>query len=145
MDERDIIVAEIKGISYSDKMINLHIRNEKFGKLDKGLLVQVNSCLINKMKTHFVENRGVSFIFGINGYIWLTIQNGQFSSENLEKIAKFRNLIELFNDEFVSLSPELIFEVYGLVSNYKAKDLMVRENKMKLIELIKALILNARN
>lgn len=51
--EGDILVTEIKSANHVEKSIGLHIRHEKFGKLENGIAIKVNSCLIKKMKTHF--------------------------------------------------------------------------------------------
>lgn len=144
MDENDLIVAEIKGISYAEKLISLHIRNDKFGKLGNGVLVEVNNCLIGKMKTHFWEHKGVQLIFGINGFIWMAPVNGIFSPEFLENVARFRNLISIFNDSFISILPEFLFEVHTLTASHKSKDLIVPENRAMITQQIKSSILKSK-
>ena len=67
----DLIVAEIKTIQNNNRNINLHIRYEKFGKLDNGVLIPVNSCLIKKMNSHFIEKDDLTIIFALNGFIWI--------------------------------------------------------------------------
>ena len=39
LTEGDLVVAEVQQISNMDKSINLHIRNESFGKLKSGALL----------------------------------------------------------------------------------------------------------
>ena len=51
LKEGDLIVCEIKNINLNDKSINLHIRHNKFGLLKKGILIEVNSCLVKRMKS----------------------------------------------------------------------------------------------
>lgn len=143
MKENDLIVAEIKGINYSEKQISLHIRNEKFGKLGKGLLVEVNNCLIPKMKTHFIDFAGVSFIFGTNGYIWLqSAAGGEATAECLENIAKFRNLIMILNESFFIVHPDMLSELHKKLTGYRARDLIVPENRKAVLEIIKTAMIN---
>lgn len=144
MSEGDLLVAEIKGISYSEKLISLHIRNDRFGKLGKGVLVEVNNCLIGKMKQHFVEHKNVQFIFGINGFIWMSPASGVFTAEFHESVAKFRNLIGILNDAFVSITADFLFEINALLGAYKAKDLIVPENRVKITDQIKSGVLGRK-
>lgn len=139
----DLIVAEIKSISSFNGNINLHIRYEKFGKLKFGVLVSVNSCLIKKMKTHFVERDGIELIFGLNGFIWICY-NEELTVEKMESIAKMRNIIGLLNENYISLHPSFLFEIFIFTKKYKAKDLLIEENKNVLIEKIKKSILSKK-
>ena len=139
----DLIVAEIKSISSFNGSINLHIRYEKFGKLKNGILINVNSCLIKKMKTHFVEKDGIELIFGLNGFIWICYKN-ELTEDKMENMAKMRNIIGLLNEHYISLHPSFLFEIFTFTKKYKAKDLLIEENKNILIEKIKNSILSKK-
>jgi exosome complex RNA-binding protein Rrp4 len=134
--EGDVIVAEVKSVSYSDKTIGLHIRHEKFGKLDSGIVIEVNNCLIKRMKTHFYERHEIEFIFGVNGVIWMAPKSKTFDQGTLEVMAKFRNLFTILNDAFIAIHPELVFEIFAMTSAYKAKDLILPQNKAQVIEFV---------
>uniref|UniRef100_A0A0N5BRC3 KH_dom_type_1 domain-containing protein n=1 Tax=Strongyloides papillosus TaxID=174720 RepID=A0A0N5BRC3_STREA len=67
----DLISGEIHSI-YSDGTILLQTRSSKYGKLGKGVLVKVPFYLVTRSKTHlFKHEKGVSFVFGCNGNIWV--------------------------------------------------------------------------
>lgn len=34
-------------------------------------MIPVNSCLIKKMNSHFVEKDDLTIIFALNGFIWI--------------------------------------------------------------------------
>uniref|UniRef100_A0A0N4ZH35 KH_dom_type_1 domain-containing protein n=1 Tax=Parastrongyloides trichosuri TaxID=131310 RepID=A0A0N4ZH35_PARTI len=67
----DLISGEIHSI-YQDGTILLQTRSSKYGKLGKGVLVKVPFYLVKRSKSHlFKHERGVSFVFGCNGSIWV--------------------------------------------------------------------------
>jgi exosome complex RNA-binding protein Rrp4 len=142
MREGDLLVAEIKSVSYAEKMIGLHIRNERFGRLGRGYLVEVNNCLVRKTKSQFVEHKGVQFIFGMNGFVWLAPASGELGADYLEVAAKFRNLLLLLNESFVSIGPDFLFEVNGALGEYRARDLLVPENREKILEKVRGISRN---
>jgi len=135
--EGDIVVAEIKSVSYSEKTIGLHIRHEKFGKLDTGALIEVNNCLIKRMKTHFYEKHEIEFIFGVNGVIWMAPKSRTYDPETLETMAKFRNIFIILNEAFIAIHPELVFEIFTMSATHKAKDLILPQNKAQIVEFVK--------
>ncbi len=137
----DLIVAEIKNPNLMNNTLNLHLRNEKFGKLSNGIVIAVNSCLIKKMKTHFIDFEEVLMIFGLNGFVWIQSRANEPSTETLEKIAKLRNIILVLNESGISLHPSNILDLYHNINNYRAKDLRSESNKTKLLEFLKNKIL----
>lgn len=141
MREGDLLVAEIKSVSYAEKMIGLHIRNERFGRLGRGVLVEVNNCLVRKCKSQFVVEAGVQFIFGMNGFVWLAPADGNFSPEFFETAARFRNLLLLFNDAFVTIAPDTLFEFNATLGGCRARDLLVPENRDKILAEVRAFVL----
>lgn len=134
----DLLVTEIKNVNTKNQAIHLQIRNEKFGKLRKGILVPVNSCLIKKMNTHFQTHDGITMIFALNGFIWLESKTEEVS---FEKIAKMKNLIVLLSSNYLSIHPKFLCEVYDELGSYSAKDLLLKKNQTKIIESLRARIL----
>lgn len=108
--EGDLVVAEIQGVSSQDKSISLHIKSNKYGKLDKGILVKVCHNLINRSKMHYIElNAGITIIMAMNGNIWLKPSNDkELSKELFQTIAKFKNLLGILNENFIGIKSELL-------------------------------------
>ena len=129
LDVGDLVVAEIRSASKMDFNVSLHIRHEQFGKLGKGLLIPVNSCLIQRMSRHIVEQHGLRFIFGVNGFIWIQDVEEQYTLSGLESIAKFRNLVRVLNAAMVTITPDLLFGLYMQLSSVAAKDLLLPANR----------------
>lgn len=70
--ENDLICAEVQTIN-RDGTILLHTRNTKYGKLENGICITVNSSLISHLSSHFVTlDCGVDLVLGKNGNIWIT-------------------------------------------------------------------------
>ncbi|CAN6482629.1 unnamed protein product [Victoria cruziana] len=71
-EENDVICAEVRGFQH-DGSLHLQARSEKYGKLEKGLLLTVSPYLVKRRKQHFhyLEQFGVDLILGCNGFIWV--------------------------------------------------------------------------
>lgn len=70
-----------------DGTILLHTRNTKYGKLENGIFISVQSILITHLSQHFITlDCGVDIILGKNGYIWITekIDYGYNKNSDLE-------------------------------------------------------------
>lgn len=143
LDLGDLIVAEIKSVSKVDFNINLHLRHEKFGKLQSGALVSVNNSLIKRMTKHIVEYSGLELIFAVNGFIW--IKSFEMNAESLEKVAKFRNIIRILDESMIPIYPALLFDLYEQSADVKAKDLLLASNRKKISEGVKTSILSRNN
>ena len=159
------LLSEIKSVNYEEKIISLHVRTEKFGKLEGGFLVPVNNCLVNKMKTafHYLDQE-ILVVFAVNGFIWIqefdskeknakmggfkdpsdqTIHeesndNGSSNTEKVQKMIVLKNIIECLNKLFVVISPETVFGVYKKF-NWEAKRFRDSSNYDEIIEFIKIL------
>ena len=82
-----IFVGKKLAISSRDKSIELHIKSDKYGKLDQGLLVKVSHNLVKRQKVHYIElNIGVVIIFAMNGQFWLMPAPGKNSSNGSTRI-----------------------------------------------------------
>lgn len=133
--EGDLVVAEIQSISSRDKSIELHIKSDKYGKLDQGLLVKVSHNLVKRQKVHYIElNIGVVIIFAMNGQFWLMPAPGKNSSKEMhETIAKLKNLLEILNEKFVGIKSELLLDLFEKCNNISAKALLDEEVRGKIV------------
>lgn len=72
LKEGDLLNAEVQGL-FSDGGCSLHTRSLRYGKLRNGMLLQVPSSSIIRLRTQVYRLPGdVDMILGINGYIWLS-------------------------------------------------------------------------
>ncbi|CAL9772044.1 unnamed protein product [Musa acuminata subsp. burmannicoides] len=71
-EENDVICAEVRGFQH-DGSLHLQARSQKYGKLERGMLLTVPAYLVKRRKQHFhhLENYGVDLILGCNGFIWV--------------------------------------------------------------------------
>ena len=142
LSEGFYLLSEIKSVNFEQKTISLHVRTEKFGKLEDGFVICVNNCLINKMKTafHYLDEE-ILIVFAVNGYIWLKEErpkgnkgklggfkdpnesnaieeenddNSQKKSdiERKRKMIVLKNIVECLNKLFIVISPETLIGVY---------------------------------
>ena len=92
-DINDLIVCEVQKVSKSGAAA-LHTRNDKYRKLEDGVLVVVSSSLLVPLKSRFLFKEGIEVIVGANGFIW--ISSSQYSTESFLKIGMiFKALKEL--------------------------------------------------
>ena len=140
LEEGDVVVSEIKSVSFADKSIGLHIRHEKFGKQGKGIVVSVSTCLLHRMKTQFYERGNIKMVFGLNGIIWLSPSSEEITVSVLGDLAKMRAIIILLDRIMVTITPEFLFEIMATTFEYTAKDLLLPTNYKNLELLIKNLL-----
>uniref|UniRef100_A0A7S1PK35 Ribosomal RNA-processing protein 4 n=1 Tax=Percolomonas cosmopolitus TaxID=63605 RepID=A0A7S1PK35_9EUKA len=72
--EGDLLVSEVLE-ARPERRVNLQTRSSKYGKLGRGLLVQVDASLMRRQKQHFWrmpgDYEGVRVILGMNGFLWI--------------------------------------------------------------------------
>ncbi len=56
----------------NDKTVNLHTRNAKYGRLEPGVLVEVDHKLVCRQKHHMIQLGVLSLIISNNGKIWIS-------------------------------------------------------------------------
>lgn len=123
MTEGDLVVAEVQQISNMDKSINLHIRNESFGKLKSGALLQVSPDLIKKQKRHMIDlSMGIKLILAMNGWVWVELIDEE-DDEGYEKIAKLLNILKIFNELYVAIRIQDMLNCYNLCKGKKASEI----------------------
>lgn len=148
--EKDMIVAEVHSVN-QDGSVNLQTRNLRYGKLEQGFLVKVNPKLIKRQKAHYVDlNCGVTIIMGMNCWIWITRLKKEVKGEDVkvelntepevfEKMAKFRNIIILLNQENCDIVVETVLAMYDLAlqQGTSAKGIMDSELNGAMLGFIK--------
>ncbi|KAL9659664.1 hypothetical protein QQ045_024472 [Rhodiola kirilowii] len=117
-EENDVICAEVRGFQH-DGSLHLQARSQKYGKLERGQIVNVPPYLVKRRKQHFhhMDQYGIDLILGCNGFIWVgehvntkdpTEQDQANKSEQEEVTAKFgRNSKSLEEQERTYTPPEI--------------------------------------
>ena len=123
-----------------DKTVSLHIRNDKFGKLEGGCLLELSHDLVKKQTRHMVDlSMGIKLILGVNGSIWIEPIDPT-DEDNFDKISKLRNILSIFEEGFIGIRVSDLLAVYSLVGARSAHEILEDELKSviydKLAELI---------
>ena len=168
LSEGFYLLSEIKSVNYEEKMISLHVRTEKFGKLEGGFVVPVNNCLVNKMKTafHYLDQQ-ILIVFAVNGFIWLKEeqpkgskgklggfedpkqsnaiqeesddqQQKQLPIDKTKKMIVLKNIIECLDKLFIVISPETVIGVYKKF-DWEARQFRDSKNYNQIINYVKEL------
>ncbi|KAG6498525.1 hypothetical protein ZIOFF_038245 [Zingiber officinale] len=71
-EENDVICAEVRGFQH-DGSLHLQARSQKYGKLERGMLLTVPAYLVKRRKQHLhhLQQYGIDLILGCNGFIWV--------------------------------------------------------------------------
>ena len=167
LSEGFYLLSEIKSVNYEEKMISLHVRTEKFGKLEGGFVVPVNNCLVNKMKTafHYLDQE-ILIVFAVNGFIWLKEEQPKGNKDKLggfkdpsesnaieeesddqqksspidktKKMIVLKNIIECLDKLFIVISPETVIGVYKRFT-WEASKFRDAKNHTQIIDFVKEL------
>ena len=149
-DSSDVISAEVQSL-FQDGAANLHDRSTKYGRLSKGMLVEVCPNLVKRLPQHFHALEVASGIFvevliGCNGFIWVgspgaaTNKKEQDSSSTLsinnelevvliskterENIVRIANCIRVLDKLFFHVTPQAIMNIYNQAVGLDAKDIL---------------------
>jgi len=134
LTEGDLLVAEVQAISNIDKSINLHIRNDNFGKLKGGALLKISSNLVKKGNRHMVDlSMGIKLFLGMNGMIWMQMIDLE-DEDGFEKIAKLRNIITIYDSHYVAVRINDILDCYNIVKAHSANELLSGPVYEKIVE-----------
>jgi len=112
--ENDLISAEVQKLN-QDGGINLHTRNDKYGKLSQGQFVRVPALSIKRCKQHFHSLEcGVNVILGNNGHVWVTptADDKAPTVDDREKVARVANCIIALAKAHVAIYRETVLDVY---------------------------------
>ncbi|XP_065917212.1 exosome complex component RRP4-like [Dysidea avara] len=136
LKEGDLISAEVQQV-FSDGALSLHTRSMKYGKLGKGILVQVSPSLVKRCKNHMHNLLcGASIILGNNGYIWIspsavehdpsstTMEEQLVAREDREIMGRLRNCIVALAEQKVLLYDTSIQYTYDTSLKYEVKELL---------------------
>ena len=156
--EHDLVSAEVQAF-FQDGSMSLHTRSLKYGKLQGGLLVTVAPSLMRRLKQHFHRFEfGVSAIFGMNGFIWISptpagaaqtdelndvaigTPTGQSGGEEAEahvptndereKVSRVRGSLIVLDRAGIAVSPATVETVYSasLAAGLQVKDMTLPHN-----------------
>eukprot|EP01026_Neomeris_dumetosa_P075510 TRINITY_DN7988_c0_g1_i1.p1 TRINITY_DN7988_c0_g1~~TRINITY_DN7988_c0_g1_i1.p1 ORF type:complete len:299 (-),score=26.05 TRINITY_DN7988_c0_g1_i1:99-995(-) len=83
--EGDLISSEVQQMQH-DGQVHLHARNQRYGKLVGGQLIQIPSNLIQRQRQHIHSNpeRGVDVVMGMNGWVFISV-NREIGEDGLVK------------------------------------------------------------
>lgn len=111
-DINDIIVCEVQKVNKNGSAA-LHTRNDRYGRLNNGVLIIVSPDLLIPTKSRFLTKGPIEIISGCNGYIWIGIkEDNNHSIEIFKYVAKIRSKIsELFDKNYMIDLENIIDEV----------------------------------
>jgi exosome complex component RRP4 len=123
--ENDTVVAEVHSLN-NDRTVNLHTRNAKYGRLEPGVLVQVDHKLIRRQKHHMLQLGAVSVVLGNNGWLWLSnlrrnesldtfnekkVGAELYTPEQLQAVSMLHNILKVLDQEGLEISEEFLNEL----------------------------------
>lgn len=98
-DLNDLVVCEVQKVNKSGSAA-LHTRNDRYRKLEGGVLVTVPPYLLAPLKTRFIKKCDIEVICGCNGYIWITSLKND--SQAYRRVATlYKTLKDLSNSQAV--------------------------------------------
>lgn len=108
-DFNDLLVCEVQKVNKSGSAA-LHTRNEKYGKLENGILVKVFPDLLVPMKQRFISKGPLNIIGGCNGWIWISTK--EIVPETLKLITIVKTVIESHCSKNEKIDLEEILNTY---------------------------------
>lgn len=142
--EDDLIVAEIQQFFQSGQ-ISLQTRSQRYGKLENGQFLSIDSSLVKRCKQHFhTFDFGVQLILGNNGYIWISCEDKEKKIKNArELIVRVKNSIIALSNQFIPVYPDTILDVFEESKYLEMKDILLPENSkvtLKALERVQQII-----
>mmetsp|Transcript_25139 Transcript_25139/g.59975 ORF Transcript_25139/g.59975 Transcript_25139/m.59975 type:complete len:270 (+) Transcript_25139:230-1039(+) len=115
--EGDLVSAEVHSVMH-DGAISLHTRNDKYGKLRHGILVEVPPVLIRRTKHRFHSlpaEVGVDMIIAANGLVWLSASGSpeEVTAEQRGSISRVRNAVLALSRSFIQVDALAVMGVYS--------------------------------
>ncbi|CAP25927.2 Protein CBR-EXOS-2 [Caenorhabditis briggsae] len=152
----ELICAEIQQVQH-DGTLMLHTRNNKYGKLQQGILIKVPPHLIKKSKKHFhTLPYGMAVIIGCNGNVWVTPALPETTlEEDGSHVNEFQTVphdirlvmvrvaacIRILRDYSISIFLNSLTTCYEMSQPYDIKELSDQETSSRLAYLIAARLL----
>ncbi|EKE41442.1 hypothetical protein ENUP19_0241G0005 [Entamoeba nuttalli] len=108
-DVNELICAEVQSMN-GQSCIQLHTRNERYGKLNEGILIQVHPSLIKRCKSHItLFKNGIKFICGMNGYIFISLNNeSDYSNVGFERVARVANCVTILQNKTMHINGPIV-------------------------------------
>ncbi|ANB12134.1 Rrp4p [Sugiyamaella lignohabitans] len=132
LKEGDLLNAEVQAL-FSDGGASLHTRSLRYGKLRNGMLVQVPSSLIIRLRTQLYRlPGGVDMILGINGYIWLSKSSKVAADVSITRLEETSGL-EIYsdtNEEINTSTRENIARYANCIRALAFKEVGVNETRL---------------
>lgn len=134
-----------------DKSYNVHTRTQKYGKLEPGLMIQVQHKLIKRQKHHLITLENIGIVLANNGNIFLSAYRRSDPDQNpstiniIDKqihksIAQISNLLRVLAVEGLEISELVLKELIAFVNDREiaTNDILVSgELKEELLERVR--------
>uniref|UniRef100_A0A1I7SYU9 Ribosomal RNA-processing protein 4 n=1 Tax=Caenorhabditis tropicalis TaxID=1561998 RepID=A0A1I7SYU9_9PELO len=149
----ELICAEVQQVQH-DGTLMLHTRNNKYGKLQQGIMIKVPPHLIKKSKKHFhTLPYGMAVIIGCNGNVWVTPSLPETTvEEDGSHITEFQKVpqdvrlamirvaacIRLLRDYSIAIFLNSLTTCYEMSQPYDIKELSEQDTSSRLAYLIAA-------
>ncbi|ELP89770.1 exosome complex exonuclease RRP4, putative [Entamoeba invadens IP1] len=114
-DVNELICAEVQAMS-GQSGLQIHTRNERYGKLSNGMLLVVHPSLIKRCKSHIsFFNCGVKFICGMNGFIFITFgKEPEKTNAHFEKLSRVANCVRILQDKSMLINGFIVEHLYEM-------------------------------
>jgi exosome complex component RRP4 len=147
-DTADVISAEVQSL-FQDGAANLHARSTKYGRLSRGVLVEVCPSLVKRLPQHFhalevTPGVFIEVLIGCNGFIWVgspgaatskqaTNEKSKTHEEELilvdkqerENIVRVANCVRALDELFFYVTPQSIMSIYKQSEGMDAKSILM--------------------
>ena len=147
-DTADVITAEVQSI-FQDGAANLHARSTKYGRLFRGVLVEVCPSLVKRLPQHFhalevTPDVFIEVLIGCNGFIWVGSPGAATSKQDeksksheeelvvvdkkeRENIVRVANCIRVLDELFFYVTPQSIMNIYKQSEGMDPKDILTSD------------------
>jgi exosome complex component RRP4 len=130
--EEDLVVAEVHSLN-NDRTVNLHTRNSKYGRLEPGVLIEVDHKSVKRQKHHMVQLGPVSLILSNNGFLWLSnIKRNEslevfnerkvqedYTVEQIAAISMLHNILKVLDWQGLEISEDVLTELISYCKDRK--------------------------
>ena len=172
-EEGDVVSAEIQNF-FHDGTTALHTRSVKYGKLTNGQLIIIPNVLMRRLKQQFMTLPcGVQVLFGLNGYVWITMlekdediytkETRALTAEQVEArrkahdqrslnrterltLCRVANALRMLRDHFVGIRPGRVTALFdaSIDMGLAPKDMLKAEYAVDLMDRLERANRNTR-
>lgn len=143
--EGDILSAEVQKVDLGSESSHLHTRTAKYGRMENGIVVQVQASLVGRQSSHLaILSCGVQVMLGVNGKVFIGAAPKESAMDTLnftknkadeykhvevdlrEKIARVRNCVVALGNHHKKITMGNIERLFASSVNLgvTAKDLL---------------------